>query len=198
MKCQKCAKHAIVHLTEIVTDAPALLGGATKRAMEIHLCLSHAVEAGLVVASAQVPPEVLAMQSPGTTPNDQAHVKNPTAIVPAPAEGGGLTVVRGRNAGDSLECPACGMSWNNFKQGGLVGCPHDYELFSHKMLPLLKRAQEGATEHVGKVAPRKKTVESERQVATLRLRRDLQKAVNAENYEQAATLRDQLRRLEEN
>ena len=70
--------------------------------------------------------------------------------------------------------------------------------FAGKLLSLLKRAQEGASEHVGKVPARKKTADADRQVTTLRLRRELQKAVDAENYEAAAQLRDKLRILEEN
>jgi protein arginine kinase activator len=49
---------------------------------------------------------------------------------------------------------------------------------------------------VGKVPRKKKTQETDRQVTTLRLRRELQKAIDAENYEAAARLRDQLKGLE--
>jgi protein arginine kinase activator len=190
MKCQKCAKPAVVHLTEVVTDAD----DGRKRAVEIHLCLHHGVEAGLVVAG----PEVQAAGVPQAGLKEAATPEPQTAIVPAAAEAGALTVTRGPKPADPSACPICGVDWNAFKQAGLMGCPHDYELFGAKMLPLLKRAQEGATEHVGKVPPRKKTQETERQVVTLRLRRELQKAVDAENYEAAAQLRDQLRRMEKN
>ena len=95
-------------------------------------------------------------------------------------------------------CPICGMSWADFKHAGVMGCGHDYDQFAGKLLPLLKRAQEGATQHVGKVPARQKTPDTDRQVTTLRLRRELQKAVEAENYEQAAQLRDKLRTLEKN
>ena len=66
------------------------------------------------------------------------------------------------------------------------------------VLPLVRRAHEGATEHVGKVPAKRKSAAADRQVTSLRLRRELQKAVDAENYEQAAQLRDKLRTLEEN
>ena len=95
-------------------------------------------------------------------------------------------------------CPVCGLTWGKFRQTGLMGCPHDYEFFEGKLSPLLKRAQEGAAEHVGKVPPGKKTAETERQAALLRLRRELQKAIDVENYEEAAKLRDRLRMLEAN
>ncbi len=59
MNCQKCARPAIVHLTEVVSESGLTLGaqGKGKRTVEIHLCLGHAVEAGLIVASADVPPQ---------------------------------------------------------------------------------------------------------------------------------------------
>jgi protein arginine kinase activator len=123
------------------------------------------------------------------------------SIVPVKpaAENTSLALSRDRAPrADVLACPTCGMNWTQFKQAGLMGCPHDYELFGIRLLPLLKRAQEGAVDHVGKVPPRRKTAESERQVAALRLRRELQRAIEAEKYEEAANLRDQLRHLEQN
>jgi protein arginine kinase activator len=204
MKCQKCSKAAVVHLTEVVGDS-----SKTKRAVEMHLCLAHASEAGLVIPGAEVLPQ---MQPgiPGTKKADAgksaaaagADTGLPTggAIVPSSPPTGGLTVVRDKSQMpiDPAICPVCGLTWNNFKQTGLMGCPHDYQMYESKLLPLLKRAQEGAGEHVGKVPRKKQTQENDRQVTSLRLRRELQKAIDAENYEQAARLRDQLRTLEKN
>jgi protein arginine kinase activator len=192
MKCQKCAKPAEVHLTEIVSgEAPG-----SKQAMETHLCLGHAIEAGLVIPSSDVPPQVLAVQGPDA--GKSSKKPQPSAIIPASAVNAGLAVVRGSNTPDPVQCPICGMSWSQFKQAGLMGCPHDYELFSTRMIALVKRAQEGATEHLGKMPPRRSTIEAERQVTTLRLRRELQRAIDSEKYEEAAQLRDQLRNLEQN
>jgi protein arginine kinase activator len=192
MKCQKCAKPAQVHLTEIVSEAGDLLG--EKRAVELHLCLHHAIEAGLVIPGTEVPSQSISM---GSGPAEAPISQNSTAIVPAPIESKGLAVSRERKAVDPTTCPHCGMNWTDFKHAGVMGCPHDYELFALKMLPLLKRAQEGAIDHVGKVPPRKKTRETERQVITLRLQRELKRAVDAENYEAAAELRDQLRGMDQ-
>lgn len=196
MKCQKCAKPALVHLTEVVTDGD---GSGTRRAVEIHLCLAHAVEVGLIAAAP-------GMVMPAPSQQDEAEAAAPGetdqpqgAIVPAPGPApGALAVSREAARPDITACPVCGLNWSNFKQSGLMGCPHDYEFFAARLLPLLKRAQEGATEHIGKVPARRKTREGDRQVTTLRLRRELQKAVDAENYEQAARLRDELRSLEKN
>ena len=195
MKCQKCAKASMVHLTEVVSE------GGMKRTVEIHLCLMHAVEAGLIAAG----PEAVASAGSGLSAEPEGKagklvkLGEETSIVPAgEKEESGMVVSRERGQADPAVCPNCGLNWGQFKQAGLMGCPHDYELFMVKLMPLLKRAQEGASEHVGKMAARRRTVDASRQVTTLRLRKELQKAVDAENYEQAANLRDQLRKLEQN
>jgi protein arginine kinase activator len=190
MKCQKCAKIAVVHLTEIVTETTAGGAGEVKRAVEIHLCLDHAVTAGLLTPLKGGTAEKITIQSL----SEKAGQLDAPA---APAEAMPQDLSGGRSQSPEV-CPVCGMNWNEFKQSGVMGCGHDYERFAGKLLPLLKRAQEGGTEHVGKVPARKKTVEADRQVTTLRLRRELQKAVETENYEAAAELRDKLRTLEEN
>jgi protein arginine kinase activator len=198
MKCQKCSKPAVVHLTEVVNDA-----GGVKRAVEIHLCLGHAAEAGLIAPGAEflTPPPQMSFGNPQKKSDKGsgagADTGLPTAIVPTSPSSGGLTVTRSKEqSSDPSSCPICGLTWTSFKSAGLMGCPHDYEVFEGKLVPLLKRAQEGSTDHVGKVPRKKKTQETDRQVTTMRLRRELQKAIDAENYEQAARLRDQLRTLE--
>ena len=208
MKCQKCAKPAVVHLTEVVSQAEGPggeAGGEGRRAVEIHLCLNHAVEVGLLTPAPDAAPPTVIIKPEGAADSSGKsggtkmgkNTGSSGAIVPAPAESSSLAVTRGGAAGDPLSCPVCGIQWGQFKQGGLMGCPHDYEQFGSKLVPLLKRAQEGATQHIGKVPRKKKTAQGDRQVMTLRLRRQLQHAVDIENYEQAAQLRDELRQLEQ-
>jgi protein arginine kinase activator len=76
-----------------------------------------------------------------------------------------------------------------------MGCPHDYAHFESKILPLVKRAQEGAVQHTGKVPTKIEHTEMTREVTTTRLRRELQKAIHAERYEDAARLRDALSKM---
>ena len=92
-------------------------------------------------------------------------------------------------------CEVCGMTFSEFRQQGRLGCPHDYDAFSEALPDLLDRAQNGATEHVGKV-PRHSGRDQKRQNAILRLRAQLRGAIAAEDYEQAAGLRDQIKELE--
>jgi protein arginine kinase activator len=190
MKCQKCAKPAVVHLTEIITESSAF--GQKKTTVEIHLCLDHAVAAGLLTPLAGAASHTVSIQALSA----KKGALDATAAI-APAAPGATDAARAHDR--PLEtCPVCGMTWGQFRQGGLLGCGHDYDLFAPRLLPLLKRTQEGAGEHVGKIPPRTRREEGDRQVVTLRLRRELQHAIDAENYEHAAQVRDQLRSLERN
>jgi protein arginine kinase activator len=94
------------------------------------------------------------------------------------------------------QCDVCGLSFSEFRKGRLLGCPNDYEAFSEALDPLLQRAHEGATQHVGK-APHSAGSAQQRHNAVLRLRGQLKSAVTAEDYERAAALRDQIKELEE-
>jgi protein arginine kinase activator len=189
MKCQKCAKPAVVHLTEIVSENAN--PGEKKTTVEIHLCLDHAVAAGLLTPLGGDGAQTVSIQTLSTK-KDQTDA--PAAIVPAVPEETGLVAAQDR----PLEtCPVCGMTWAQFRHGGVLGCGHDYDVFGPRLLPLLKRTQEGALEHVGKIPPRRRREEGDHQVVTLRLRRELQKAIDAENYERAAQVRDKLRNLEQ-
>jgi protein arginine kinase activator len=103
----------------------------------------------------------------------------------------------------TTRCPDCGMSWQEFKDTGLLGCPKDYELFLNQLGGVIERAQSGATHHTGKAAvtgPRVGAQENDavklRQAELNRLRKELARAVESESYERAAKLRDQIKELE--
>jgi protein arginine kinase activator len=95
-------------------------------------------------------------------------------------------------------CEACGITWAEFRQNGLLGCADDYTVFEKDLTPLLQRAHEGATHHVGKVPTRRggTGVPIKRQLDVTKIRKELQRAVEAEDYERAAKLRDQMRQAE--
>jgi protein arginine kinase activator len=84
-------------------------------------------------------------------------------------------------------CPDCGLRFMEFRVGGRLGCPADYEAFGPGLLPILRKAQ-AATRHVGKVPAR-----GQRPGGRLRLRAQLREAIAREDYEAAAQLRDRLR-----
>jgi len=96
--------------------------------------------------------------------------------------------------GPSQKCPMCGFSQADFKKTGRLGCSECYVTFGEGLASLLKAMHKG-TEHVGKLPERAQhsIALSHRMRA---LAENLQKAVADENYETAASLRDQIKRLE--
>ncbi len=94
----------------------------------------------------------------------------------------------------SMVCPECGMSWDEFRRSGLLGCPNDYVIFAEPIIKLICKAQEGADRHVGRI-PKSAGVQQGSQVMQLRLRQELQEAVESEDYEKAAQIRDELHDL---
>ena len=108
-----------------------------------------------------------------------------------------ITSAKGSAAGSAnLLCEECGISYVEFRNQGLLGCPHDYDTFKEALAPLIVRAHDGATHHVGK-APGSPSARHAAQQELRRLRRQLEEAVTAEDYERAAELRDRMRELEE-
>ncbi|UCG46797.1 MAG: UvrB/UvrC motif-containing protein [Phycisphaerales bacterium] len=95
----------------------------------------------------------------------------------------------------NLTCPNCGFTLDQFRKEGVLGCPHDYEVFEKSLLPLIEKAQDGKTAHCGKL-PSKTPRDARRQIELLDLRRRLETAVSNEDYELAAKLRDQINQME--
>ena len=93
-----------------------------------------------------------------------------------------------------LCCPQCNLSWAEFRKAGQLGCPNDYLAFERPLRSLIERAHEGAHIHVGRI-PRHANSTTSSQVKLRRLRQDLQKAVEQEDYENAARLRDEIQNL---
>ena len=91
-------------------------------------------------------------------------------------------------------CPVCGFTQADFKKTGRLGCSACYATFSEALNALLKAMHKG-TSHVGKVPQRAhKALELSDRMRDLS--ESLQKAVAEENYETAASLRDQIKQLE--
>jgi protein arginine kinase activator len=93
-----------------------------------------------------------------------------------------------------LTCPACGIKYMEFRAQGRLGCPHDYVVFRTGLGPLLERIHR-SRRHLGK-SPRRGATSAGRHAELVELRRQLQAAVDSERYEEAARLRDLLRKKE--
>jgi protein arginine kinase activator len=93
------------------------------------------------------------------------------------------------------KCVVCGFTHADFKKTGRLGCSSCYEAFAEGLNSLLKAMHKG-TEHVGKIPERaQRVLKLSDRMRTLN--ESLQKAVSEENYETAASLRDQIKQLEE-
>ena len=101
----------------------------------------------------------------------------------------------GATAGDGVCCPKCGMTFREFQLKGQLGCPNDYAAFAELLMPLIERAHEGGTQHVGKI-PRTADGVTKKSAGLVRLRRELEDAIKEENYELAADVRDKIQHLE--
>jgi protein arginine kinase activator len=93
------------------------------------------------------------------------------------------------------ECEVCGNKFVDFRNTGRLGCPHDYDVFRDELVPLLENIH-GEARHCGK-SPRRLPQSKQTQSELTNLRKQLQQAINKENYEEAARLRDRIRQLEE-
>ncbi len=95
---------------------------------------------------------------------------------------------------ESIKCPKCGFTYQNFRKIGRLGCANCYEAFRKHLAPLLKRIH-GSDRHVGKVAMAAgKTAKDTKSLQELR--QGMEKAIQDEAFEEAARLRDKLRELE--
>jgi len=138
--------------------------------IEKHLCDHCAVEAGLTLKAVHTPINELLTN----------FVK---------LHGGPL-------AETEAACEHCGMTFAQFREHSLLGCPGCYESFGEAIRPLLERAHEGATQHLGKV-PVRAGAGYHRQQQLRRMRKELSEAIESEDYELAAGLRDEIQQVED-
>ena len=172
MSCEQCReREAVIHLTQIVNEQVTTL----------HLCERCAAEKGV--------------ESPGSQPKTPlgsflaAMGQELPEQVPAP------------RSGDT--CSRCGGSLQDFRESGRLGCPDCYRSFEVPLRDLLRRLH-GSTHHMGEryadhqAAPAAagQTAPAEERHQAAELREQLRLAVETENFELAAELRDRLRVLE--
>jgi len=94
---------------------------------------------------------------------------------------------------EMLTCEVCGQTYRSFKETGRLGCATCYDTFEKQLTPIIAQVQKG-DRHIGK-RPRDLAPPSlEERLEGLR--RDLQRAVAKEEFERAAALRDEIRKLE--
>lgn len=93
-----------------------------------------------------------------------------------------------------LVCSNCQITFAQFRENGRLGCPLCYEEFAEELAPLLENVHE-SSQHEGK-RPARSLGQPEEQHEILRLRTQQKEAIEKEDYELAARLRDQIAAIE--
>lgn len=93
-------------------------------------------------------------------------------------------------------CPTCGASYTDLRQYGKVGCADCYTAFGEELGETI-RSIHGNVRHVGR-APARMRKDREKKDRLADLRKQMKAAIDEENFELAASLRDEIRAMEEN
>jgi protein arginine kinase activator len=168
MKCQQCDKSAVFHITELEEG----------EVREVHLCEDHA--RGYLTQS-----------------EDQAGESKEKSTVGGMLSGP-LSIAKTADdlaAIDQKACSMCGITFFEFRNNGRLGCPHDYVQFEKELEPLIANIH-GATEHVGR-SPSRFPNGTESLTLAIGMRREMQDAIDCEDYERAGSLRDDLLAIDE-
>jgi protein arginine kinase activator len=172
MLCQDCNQNeSTVHLTQIVNNKKLVL----------NLCKDCAEKRGFHSPFEHMPfplaELVTGMVGPKTA---------------APKSGRKSTRVK--------KCPGCGMTFEDFGKSGRLGCGQCYKTFHLELTDLLRKIH-GSPKHRGKgmtAEPDRIRTETSKPIREeTRLREELRKAIENEEFEKAANLRDQIKSLTE-
>jgi len=157
-------------------DKPAVIHETVIRSgvsAEVHLCAEHAIAAGYPVP-----------------------IEQPIADIFPQVLGSAVKVEGAKTKERTAKCQACGLTFAAFRKTAMMGCPACYEAFMPMIAQIIERAQAGATHHVGR-SPVGGDDSQRLQKLRVKLTKDLESAVAAEQYERAAQLRDELRSLDQ-
>lgn len=167
MFCQECGKKpATLHFTKIVNGEKT----------EFHICEACAREKGDI---------------PGSPNSFSIHSLLSGILDFDPTVSKGLPNMKQQ---ESIRCSNCGLTYTQFSKIGRFGCSNCYNAFSERLNPLIKRIHGNIT-HSGKIPKRSGSkIQTKRQIEQLRA--ELQGSIEAEEFEKAAQIRDQIRELE--
>lgn len=146
---------------EAVVHLTQVVNGEMK---EIHLCEEHAVAQGLD------------LNSPLSITDILMGLKGPQKNIASEL---------------SLVCPACGISREEFRKTGRLGCPDCYKTFMAELTMAIK-AMHQSGQHLGKI-PAREGAQTRLKSKIARLQQELDAAIAREDFEKAAALRDQIK-----
>ncbi len=104
-----------------------------------------------------------------------------------------------------LRCKKCGASFSEIAKTGNLGCEECYKTFRRQLLPLIQRIH-GTVRHKGKrpggsalrIADPNRQIVPVQRSSLEEKKRLLQKAIEAQEFEKAAVLRDEIKEMESN
>jgi protein arginine kinase activator len=167
MSCDQChEREAMVHLTQIVNEQVTTL----------HLCERCAAEKGV--------------ESSGSV-----AAKNQLGTFLAAMTKGLPDQSVASSAGDQQTCARCGATLQDFRETGRLGCADCYRSFEGPLRDLLRRLH-GSTLHVGERYADRDDQSPDPRQREVDLREQLRLAIETENFELAAEIRDRLRVVE--
>jgi len=94
-----------------------------------------------------------------------------------------------------VECPTCGMNYDDFRKFGRLGCSDCYVAFREYLGTLLKKIH-GSNRHSGKSPIKMSQVIKDKMDTINDLRHQLQSAIENEDFEKAAQIRDKIHAIE--
>ncbi|MFD1021174.1 UvrB/UvrC motif-containing protein [Thalassobacillus hwangdonensis] len=172
MECQECHQRpATVHLKQVTNG----------KKTEFHVCEQCAKEKGYMSYSEE-----------SFTLNDLLtglfNYDHPSSL-------GSHQAQTKKEQQNQMKCPKCGLTYEQFAHIGKFGCAKCYDTFNERLNPIFKRVHSGNTMHDGKIPERaggklhlQKQIEQQKQ--------QLHQLIEQEEFEKAATVRDEIRALE--
>ncbi|MGN1080696.1 MAG: UvrB/UvrC motif-containing protein [Acutalibacteraceae bacterium] len=100
----------------------------------------------------------------------------------------------GLGTGKVKRCSGCGISFDEIAKTGRAGCPKCYEEFYSELMPSIRKIH-GNAKHMGRL-PKEAGSEAKAERTVAELKEKLAKAVEEQNFEEAARLRDEIKGLE--
>ena len=107
----------------------------------------------------------------------------------------------------TLKCDQCGYTFDDIVNNGRLGCGNCYETFGERLDPIIKKIQ-GANRHIGRIGKivdnkieqkeekKMNPQEVKKENKLEKLQEELKQAIKEERYEDAAKLRDEIKKLE--
>lgn len=92
-------------------------------------------------------------------------------------------------------CPSCGMSWDDFQRNGFLGCNDCYDHFKEALPPLMQELHNGTSAQT--TSKTTNATPAAPMSAKEHLEQEMARAIEAENFEEAARLRDAIKALEQ-